>query len=199
MSTLQPQIRPFDYQGGTPIIERMKQITKTNTYLQLSDAIGVPKSTISTWVDRDMTPFEIVVRLHLATGVSVRWLATGEGDAFEEAHDPTEALHIQRLSNGELEEAGKITIDVVTLNNYHLKHSSTKVIDSDGDLHFVNTEQTHATSGSYLISIDGSLSINPIQRLPGKKLAVGFSGSTIDISEDDIKVLGRVAMEMKKK
>ncbi|WP_330959038.1 phage repressor protein CI [Photobacterium sp. 53610] len=198
MTILQSHIGPFDYQGGTAIVERLKEITKTNTYGQLSDVIGVPKSSISTWVDRDVTPFEIVVRLHMALGVSIRWLATGEGEPYEVSIDPTESMAIERLINGSLEEAGRITIDVVTLNNYHLKQTTTKVIDEDGDLNFINTEQTHATSGRYLISIDGSLSINPVQRLPGKKLAVGFSGSTIDISEEDIEVLGRVAMEMKK-
>lgn len=198
MRTLQPQIGPFDYKGGTEFVERLKKVTETNTYGQLSDVIGVPRSSISTWVDRDVTPFEIAVRLHLALGVSIKWLTTGEGEPFEYRNDPTEAINIQRLINGALEEAGRITIDVVTLNKYHLKQTTTKVIDEDGELFFINTEQKHATSGRYLINIDGSLSINPVQRLPGKKLAVGFSGSTIDITEDDIEVLGRVAMTMSK-
>ncbi|GAB6260676.1 hypothetical protein PSSHI_09190 [Photobacterium sp. R1] len=89
-------------------------------------------------------------------------------------------------------------INVVTLNKYHLKPTITKILDKDGQLYFINSEQTHATSDRYLISIDGSRSINPVQRLPDKKLAVGFSGSTIDISKDDIEVLGRVAMTMSK-
>lgn len=198
MSTLQPQIEPFGYEGGTKIVERLKLVTETSTYGQLSDVIGVPRSSISTWVDRDVTPFEIVVRLHLALGVSVRWLTTGEGEPFELTRDPIESLVIHRLMNGTLEEAGKVTVDVVTLNKYHLKQTCTKIVDEDGNLYFINTEQKHATSGRYLINIDGSLSINPVQRLPGKKLAVGFSGSTIDISEDDIEVLGRVAMTMNK-
>ncbi|MBV1843382.1 phage repressor protein CI [Photobacterium ganghwense] len=198
MRTLQAKIAPFEYKGGTEIVERLKLVTETNTYGQLSDAIGVPRSSISTWVDRDVTPFEVVVRLHMALGVSVRWLTTGEGEPFELNRDTIESIVIERLVNGSLEEAGKITIDTVTLNKYHLQHSATKVVDEDGELHFINIEQSHATSGRYLISIDGALSINPVQRLPGKKLAVGFSGSTIDISEDDIKVLGRVAMTMSK-
>lgn len=198
MRTLQAKIAPFEYKGGTEIVERLKLVTETNTYGQLSDAIGVPRSSISTWVDRDVTPFEVVVRLHMALGVSVRWLTTGEGEPFELNRDPIESIVIERLVNGSLEEAGKITIDTVTLNKYHLKQSTTKVVDEDGELYFVNTEQNYATSGRYLIGIDGALSINPVQRLPGKKLAVSFSGSTIDISEDDIEVFGRVAMTMNK-
>ncbi|CAH8242063.1 hypothetical protein VAE122_3200002 [Vibrio aestuarianus] len=51
----------------------------------------------------------------------------------------------------------------------------------------------------FLVVVDGRLSINYLQRLPGKKLAIAFDTSTIEVSEQDIKVLGRVAMEMKKK
>ena len=46
--------------------------------------------------------------------------------------------------------------------------------------------------------MDGSFSINELQRLPGKKLAISFNGSTINVAEDDIKVVGRVAMVMGK-
>ncbi|MBF4254802.1 hypothetical protein EA007_28740, partial [Vibrio anguillarum] len=51
---------------------------------------------------------------------------------------------------------------------------------------------------NYLIDVDGRLSINQIQRLPGRKLAIAFGDSTIEASENDIKVLGRVAVTMKK-
>ncbi|CAH8242306.1 hypothetical protein VAEKB19_6520003 [Vibrio aestuarianus] len=51
----------------------------------------------------------------------------------------------------------------------------------------------------FLVVVDGRLSINYLQRSPGKKIAIAFDTSTIEVSEQDIKVLGRVAMEMKKK
>ena len=39
--------------------------------------------------------------------------------------------------------------------------------------------------------------INNLQRLPGKKLAIAFSGLTLKASEEDLTVVGRIAMEMK--
>ncbi|MGT0150101.1 hypothetical protein ACT691_13585 [Vibrio metschnikovii] len=35
-------------------------------------------------------------------------------------------------------------------------------------------------AGNYLIDVDGRLSINQIQRLPGRKLAIAFGDSTIE-------------------
>lgn len=54
-----------------------------------------------------------------------------------------------------------------------------------------------AVSGEYLIEINGLLSLNHIQRLPNK-LAVVFGNSTVEVSEEDIKVIGRVAVTLKK-
>ncbi|OCH12688.1 bacteriocin [Aliivibrio sp. 1S165] len=66
-------------------------------------------------------------------------------------------------------------------------------------LYYINKESTDPVSGGYLLDVDGRLSINNLQRLPGKKLAIAFGNSTIEVSEEDVIVVGRVAMEMKKK
>lgn len=46
--------------------------------------------------------------------------------------------------------------------------------------------------------MSGRLSINHIQRLPNK-LAVVFGNTTVEVSEQDIKVIGRVAVALEKK
>ncbi len=53
-------------------------------------------------------------------------------------------------------------------------------------------------AGTYLVDMDGLLSLNEIQRLPGKKLAISFNGSTITVDEGDVKVVGRVALVMER-
>lgn len=55
-----------------------------------------------------------------------------------------------------------------------------------------------ATSSTHLVDMDGLLSLNEIQRLPGKKLAISFNGSTIQVDELDVKVVGRVTLVMEK-
>ena len=69
----------------------------------------------------------------------------------------------------------------------------------DGEnTYIVDKENQQAISGKYLIDMDGLLSLNDIQRLPGKKLAISFNGSTLTLEEDEVRVVGRVALIMEK-
>lgn len=71
-------------------------------------------------------------------------------------------------------------------------------VENDGTTYIVDKEVRQAVSGTYLVDMDGLLSLNEIQRLPGKKLAISFNGSTIQVDELDVKVVGRVALVMEK-
>lgn len=48
-----------------------------------------------------------------------------------------------------------------------------------------------------MVDMNGRLSINHVQRLPNK-LAVVFGNSTVEVSEQDIKVIGRIAATLRK-
>ena len=72
-------------------------------------------------------------------------------------------------------------------------------IEHDGTTFIVDKEVHKAVSGTYLVDMDGLLSLNDIQRLPGKKLAISFNGSTLTVEEDEVRVVGRVALVMEKK
>lgn len=196
---MQTKIPPFSYKGGRDITEKLKQLANVSEFQDLADVFDIPKSTISTWHTRNMTPYEIVVRVCIATGCSIKWLALGEGEAFEEiTNSSIKRLSIEKISNGLLESSGTISLDLITLEKYGLEASTTTVVEQDGNLHFVNTLETNPASGRYLIDIDGSISINHLQRLPGKKLAMSFGDSSIEVAQEDIKVIGRVAMTIDK-
>lgn len=199
MSRLKAKVPSFNYLKGREFTEKLKDVTGCKTYELMSDYYGVPSSTFSTWHHHERTGFELIVREHLNSGASVRYMALGEGEPFDTKTDPTEALTSHRLIDGSLEEHGKISIDLSTLDRFGLKPSITQVVEDDSGIYYINKESTDPVAGDYLIDIDGRLSINYLHRLPGKKLAIAFGSSTIEVSEDDIKVLGRVAMEMKKK
>lgn len=72
-------------------------------------------------------------------------------------------------------------------------------IEHDGTTFIVDKEVHQAVSGTYLVDMDGLLSLNDIQRLPGKKLAISFNGSTLTVEKDEVRVVGRVALVMEKK
>lgn len=198
MSKIEAKLPPYEYLSGRDFTDKLREVTKCDKYTQLASYFGVPRSTILTWHNHNRTAFELIVREHIATGASVRYMALGEGKPFEEENKSVNAIPTYRISSGLLEEQDKTSLDDGTLALYGLETKKTQIIIQDDQRCFVNTADTHATSGRYLIDIDGSCSINQIQKLPGKKLALSFGESTIDVAEDDIKVLGRVAMSMRK-
>ncbi|MBY7871742.1 helix-turn-helix domain-containing protein [Vibrio fluvialis] len=198
MSRIPAKVPPYEYLSGREFTEKLKEVTGCKTYELLSDHYGVPNSTFSTWHTHNRTGFELIVREHLKSGASVRYLALGEGKPFDDEQVPADSINVNSIVNGQLEDTGSLSLDSLTLDGYGLKASKTIVVEHDGQRCFINSEETHATSGRYLIEIDGAHSINHVQRLPGKKLAISFGNSTIEVSEEDINVLGRVTMSMVK-
>ncbi|MEZ8205843.1 phage repressor protein CI [Vibrio splendidus] len=201
MTRLKAKTPPFEYLNGREFTEKLKNVTGCKTYGLLADHYGIPNSTFSTWHHHNRTGFELIVREHLASGASVRYLALGEGEPFQnnEIVAPTNSIEKLVIVNGKLEKVGTVEIGLSTLNDFGLVQNSLIVIEQDGCHLYINKAESQPASGDYLIDIDGVLSVNYLQRLPGKKLAIAFGASTIEVSEEDIKVLGRVAMEMKKK
>ncbi|MUK40972.1 transcriptional regulator [Aliivibrio fischeri] len=185
--------------GGKEFTENLKNVANVDTFLKLADVFGIPRTTITTWNTHDRTSFELIVRAHLATGASVRYMALGEGEAFENNISTIPSLKVSKLVDGALLDGGKINLDEEALERFGLTPLNTQIIEDDSGMYYINKESTDPVSGDYLLDVDGRLSINNLQRLPGKKLAIAFGSSTIEVSEEDVKVVGRVAMEMKKK
>lgn len=72
-------------------------------------------------------------------------------------------------------------------------------IEHDGTTFIVDKKVHQAVSGTYLVNMDGLLSLSDIQRLPAKRLAFSFNGPTLTVKEDEVRVVGRVALMMEKK
>lgn len=129
----------------------------------------------------------------------IKFITLGEGEAFENNVATVPSLKVSKLVDGALLDGGKINLDEEALERFGLTPLNTQIIEDDSGMYYINKESTDPVSGDYLLDVDGRLSINNLQRLPGKKLAIAFGSSTIEVSEEDVKVVGRVAMEMKKK
>lgn len=202
MSRVPAKVPAYDYLGGRDFTDKLKEVTECRSYDLLADHYGVPKSTFFTWHTHNRTGYELIIREHLASGASVRYLALGEGEAFPKDQTtvaPTNSFDKFQLVNGKLEKVGTAELGLSTLNDFGLNDKDVIVIEKNDCQQYINKAETQPASGDYLLDIDGVLSVNYLQRLPGKKLAIAFETSTIEVSEEDIKVLGRVAMEMKKK
>lgn len=206
--TVNKKIEPFEYLGGRDFTSKVVKVMNLERYNQLTEVLGVNKGTISTWHTRNMTPFELAVRIHLSEGVSLKWLLLDEGEPFPEqnAQDhiskKNEAktlfdLDYFTLTNGKLVKNETLAFDKSYLDK--LGVLNVMGIDHDGTTFIVDKEVHQAVSGTYLVDMDGLLSLNDIQRLPGKKLAISFNGSTLTVEEDEVRVVGRVALVMEKR
>ncbi|KOF29459.1 helix-turn-helix domain-containing protein [Vibrio alginolyticus] len=208
MSEYQEQIPSFEYIGGRDVTERMKLVTKTNDFKSLGECLGVSKGTISTWHQRGLTPYEVIIRLHLRTGASIKYLALGEGEPFplQSSQDHLTKknesrtlfdIDIFKLVNGKLQGNETLPFDKAYLDK--LGVLNVMGVEQDGSTYIIDKEVHQAVSGTYLVDMDGLFSLNEIQRLPGKKLAISFNGSTLTVEEDEVRVVGRVALVMEKK
>ncbi|HIF9546443.1 TPA: helix-turn-helix domain-containing protein [Photobacterium damselae] len=199
----QDQLKRFSYSGGREYVDKLKSILNENSDSGLARRLGIPKGTITTWLQRNTTPYEISIIVHLNTGLSLSWLLLDEGEPFEHQTNADSGSSLvefdkEELSNGELKTDGTVSFDQRFLDSYDIDKDNAQLIAQDDQLFFVNTQETMPMSGTYLINLDGGLSLNRIQRLPKKKLAISFGDSIIEIIESDISVLGRVAMTVNK-
>lgn len=195
MELSQHKVEPFDYSGGADFINRLMKVYSVSHRMDLSNIIGVSPGTMSTWRTRNQTPFEIAVRVHLASGVSLNWLLLGEGEMFE-ASQPSKTINkvdlpYFELKNGELIDKGKMFFDPQFLEGMPEAEHLMLVVH-EGQKLFVDKSKTKAISGQYLINIDGDVSLNSMQKLPGNMVAIEFSQSTVQLDEGDIEVLGKV-------
>lgn len=206
MNECKHKIEPFEYLGGRDFTSKLVEALGLERFNQLTDVLGVNKGTISTWHTRGMTPFELAVRVHLSEGVSLKWLLLDEGEPFDDnsqilVSNKQESKRIFNIdcfdiSKGLLTPLKQISFDKILLDEIGVLN--VMAVKANNSIYLVDKENRQAINGKYLIDIDGVLSINELQRLPGKKLAISFNGSTINVEEDDIKVIGRVAMVMGK-
>lgn len=68
---------------------RLKELKGKRTLRELADFWGIPLSTINGWIIRgSQPPLEAAAKVAKAEGISLEWLATGEGQMYEapEAH-----------------------------------------------------------------------------------------------------------------
>ncbi|ELG2962692.1 phage repressor protein CI [Vibrio fluvialis] len=215
------KILPFDYLKGEAFTEKLKEVTGCKTLLEMSERFDVPKTTFSAWNTHERTSHELIVRLHLALGIPVEELALKPEDRKSEfsgmeftptlagalynamrseeegAQTQTVVLNSFCLTNGQLLETGNIPYASRIFNSWNIDRNNAIEIETNDGRYIVDKKQNDAVSGSYLIEINGRMSINHIQRLPNK-LAVVFGDSTVEVAEEDIKVIGRVAVTLRK-
>lgn len=205
--------------GGRDAINRLIEAYNFSTRQQLCDHLAVSKSTMANRYLRDSFPAEWIIQCALETGVSLLWLATGQGEKEEAKNHESYTLReesssyivnrtkikplskivapeIDKLSlkAGELVEDGKIILDSSLIP---AEIGSPALIENNGAFYLIDRNAKHLVNGLWLINIDEIKSISRLSRLPGNRLIVEQESNSFECSIDDIEVLGRAISTIK--
>lgn len=219
----QRKLSTFEYIKGEEFTQTLKESLGLSTFAELADVTSISRQTISTWNAHNRNSHELVVRIHLRTGIPIHELILPKGYPLADLHQSfwgskktadsairssgaepqnpqLDVVVIKSfcLTNGQLLETDEVPYAVRRINNFGLNPATTIEVETNEAIFLIEKGDTNAVSGKYLIDVDGHLSVNQIQRLPGKKLAIAFGGTTMEVSDGGIKVIGRVAVTLRK-
>lgn len=180
--------------GGKGVLRRILDAYGFSLQKELGDLLGISSGTMSTWVRRNYFPGDIVVTCALDTGVSLLWLATGQGEMWgagtaEVAPAGGKTLPKYRLIAGQLKEAGEWLTDSSLIPAGTVQPA---YIDGGRVSWLVDLAVTHIANGRWLIDIDGNLDVYDIARLPGNQVQVSGGNADFQCSTDALKALGMV-------
>jgi hypothetical protein len=92
-NSLKMATEPLSPEGGKVFVNRLVHLFGLRNRVELSEFIGVSTGAIATWQTRNTLPYELVIRLHLATGISVEYLLfdelKGDLNVMQYLPDPT--------------------------------------------------------------------------------------------------------------
>lgn len=179
-------------QGAKAAIERMVEAYGVKTKLALCDALGVTASALSNRQVRDSFPAEYVLKCALDTGASLRWLTYGQGEMFEQnvvtapsaLAVPSKKLHGRKLHDGE----------TLLLDKAFLPEGITSpIIVNDGTTQYIATQTYNDIyDGTWLLDIDGNISIRELVRIPGNRVNVSDMKHSFDCPIEELKVLAKI-------
>ncbi|TDN51010.1 bacteriophage CI repressor-like protein [Buttiauxella sp. JUb87] len=179
--------------GGKSVLRRILDAYGFTTQKQLGDLLDISSGTMSAWVRRDFFPGDVVVACALDTGVSLLWLATGQGDKYKEEHSNESFKQLTKfvINTGNLIESGKWVVDTELLDdptedlNYVTNNKFSWIVDfSSNDI----------SNGRWLLSIDGDHNVYDVIRIPGNKIIVKNHESTSEFTcaMGDVQCVGMV-------
>ncbi|MCE5350934.1 phage repressor protein CI [Citrobacter koseri] len=179
---------------SAPVLDRILEAYGFTQKLQLAEHLGIASSSMSNRYKRGGLPADIMVKCMAETGVSLEWLATGQGKKFENDEIDIMKMPRQKLVDGQLYGAGQVMFDKVFFRA-GLPLPADPVCVQDEKAQYI-LDQTFAEvfDGEWLVSIEGKISIRTLTRIPVKKVRVSGIGMAFDCGLDDIQIIARVVL-----
>lgn len=180
------------FTGGQVVVDRLLKAYGFSTQRELVEKIGVGQGTVSTWIRRDYFPGEAVVQCALDTGVSLEWLATGNGEPLISDVGNNRAatelrIPLYILDDGQLLSAQTISVDRSLLpegiNQPEIVRSR-----AENCTYIVEKDFAKAVDGAWVIQRADVYDYKKIQRIPGNLWRI----DGVDWPQDEIKLIGKV-------
>lgn len=179
-------------QDAKAAIERMVKAYGVKTKLALCEALGITASALANRQNRNAFPAEYVLKCALDTGASVRWLTYGHGDMFEQtvvSAPNAAAVPSKKLLDRKLQDGETFLLDKAFLP----QGIKIPVVIIDGNIQYI---ATHAYGeiydGTWLIDIDGNISIRDIVCIPGNKASVSDHKNSFTCMIDELNVIAKI-------
>lgn len=185
----------IDFDGdSTPVLDRIIEAYGFTSKLMLAQHFDMAASTLSGRYRRGGFPADMAARCVADTGVSLEWLATGEGKKFEDDKLDIMKFPSKKLVDGILYDSGYVMFDKVFFRAGTPLPSSPICVQDEKAQYILDQKFAEVFDGEWLVNIEGKSSIRTLTRIPIKKVRVSGVGMAFDCALDDIDVLGRVVL-----
>lgn len=176
--------------SNVDVLDRICEAYGFSQKIQLANHFDIASSSLSNRYTRGAISYDFAAHCALETGANLRWLLTGEGEAFVNNRESSDAKRIEgfTLSEEILKSDKELSIDAQFFTK---PLTDGMAIRSEGKIYFVD-KQASLSDGLWLVDIEGAISIRELTKLPGRKLHVAGGKVPFECGIDDIKALGRV-------
>lgn len=183
--------------GGSEVLDRVIQAYGFTSKLALANHLDIASSSLANRYKRDFFPSDIVVRCIAETGATLEWLATGQGKKFNDEELDIMKMSRRKIVDGKLYDAGFLMLDKVTfLPGKPLPQNPLCVIDGVFQ-YIIEQDFSEVYDDEWLVEIEGKTSVRTLTRIPIKQVRVSGIGMAFDCGIDDIKIIGRVVLQIK--
>jgi len=172
------------------LLNRICEVYGFTQKIQLANHFKIAASSLQNRYTRGNMSYDFAVHCALETGVSLKWLMTGEGDKNLSAKETPSSIELSlfELSEGELINIGTLSFDYQFFAKQPKKGSCVK---SDNSTYVIEQESS-LSDGLWLVDIEGAISLRELTVLPGKRLHVAGGKVPFECGIDEIKTIGRV-------
>lgn len=185
----------IDFDGeSAPVLDRVLEAYGFTSKLMLAQHFDMAASSLSGRYRRGGFPADMVVRCMAETGVSLEWLATGQGKKFDAEELDILKLPRKKLVDGQLFDAGYAMFDKVFFRAGIPLPISPFCLADEKAQYIIEQKYSEVYDGEWLVNIEGKISVRNLVRIPIKKVRVSGVGMAFDCALEDIEVLGRIVM-----